>query len=101
MRGFGQIAQHRAVARPELAIVTNVGPAHLKMVGSLEGVARAKGELVEALPAGGVAIVPADFPVARGDLDVRRFGPGADSCVARFEPVPSGSRVRMQLRGHE
>src|SRR5207244_8741616 len=65
MRGFGQIAELAAFARPGLGIVTNVGPAHLEKVGSLAGVVRAKAELVDALPSGGVAVVPADFPIAR------------------------------------
>src|SRR5207302_7043439 len=43
-------------------------------VGSLEGVARAKTELIDALPAGGTALVPESFPVARDDLEVVRFG---------------------------
>ena len=70
MRGFGQIAELCAIARPEIGVVTNVGPVHLELVESIEGVRRAKGELIEALPPGGTAIVPADFEVARDDLDV-------------------------------
>jgi UDP-N-acetylmuramoyl-tripeptide--D-alanyl-D-alanine ligase len=58
MRGFGQIAELAAIARPQIGVVTNVGPVHLELVDSLDGVARAKGELIEALPAGGTAIVP-------------------------------------------
>ncbi|HEX9140886.1 MAG TPA: Mur ligase family protein, partial [Gaiellaceae bacterium] len=74
MRGFGQIAELAAIARPEIGAVTNVGPVHLELVDSLEGVARAKGELIAALPPGGTAIVPSDFPVARDDVDVVRIG---------------------------
>jgi UDP-N-acetylmuramoyl-tripeptide--D-alanyl-D-alanine ligase len=55
-------------------VITNVGPVHLELVGSLEGVLRAKGELVAALPPGGTAIVPAEFPVERDDVDVVRLG---------------------------
>src|SRR5207247_496370 len=51
MRGFGQIAELCEIARPEIGVITNVGPAHLELVGSLEGVLRAKRELVAALPA--------------------------------------------------
>jgi len=74
MRGFGQIAELCEIARPEIGIVTNVGPAHLELVGSLEGVLRAKGELVAALPPGGTAIVPEEFPVERDDVEVVRHG---------------------------
>jgi UDP-N-acetylmuramoyl-tripeptide--D-alanyl-D-alanine ligase len=74
MRGFGQIAELSEIARPEIGVVTNVGPAHLELVGSLEGVLRAKGELVAALPPGGTAIVPEEFPVERDDVEVVRLG---------------------------
>src|SRR5256884_8362743 len=74
MRGFGQIAELAELARPQIGVVTNVGPVHLGLVDSLEGVARAKGELIAALPEGGTAIVPADFPVTRADIEVVRVG---------------------------
>jgi UDP-N-acetylmuramoyl-tripeptide--D-alanyl-D-alanine ligase len=73
MRGFGQIAELCEVARPEIGVITNVGPAHLELVGSLEGVLRAKGELVAALPPGGTAIVPQEFPVERDDVELVRL----------------------------
>jgi UDP-N-acetylmuramoyl-tripeptide--D-alanyl-D-alanine ligase len=81
MRGFGQIAELCEVARPEIGVVTNVGPVHLELVDSIEGVQRAKGELVAALPPGGTAIVPCDFPVERTDLEIVRVG------EPRAEPV--------------
>jgi UDP-N-acetylmuramoyl-tripeptide--D-alanyl-D-alanine ligase len=84
MRGFGQIAQLCAFARPDVGVITNIGPAHLEKVGDLAGVARAKGELVEALPAGGTAVVPARFAVERDDLEVVRVG--EDVALVSFEP---------------
>jgi UDP-N-acetylmuramoyl-tripeptide--D-alanyl-D-alanine ligase len=84
MRGFGQIAELAAIARPEIGAVTNVGPVHLELVDSLEGVARAKGELIAALPPGGTAIVPTDVPFARDDIDVVRIGePAAERVDGR------------------
>ena len=74
MRGFGQIADLCRIARPHVGVITNVGPVHLELVGSLEGVLRAKGELVAALPPGGTTIVPLEFPVDRDDVDVIRLG---------------------------
>jgi UDP-N-acetylmuramoyl-tripeptide--D-alanyl-D-alanine ligase len=74
MRGFGQIAALAEIARPHIGVITNVGPVHLELVDSIEGVQRAKGELIEALPPGGTAIVPAGFPIARDDLAVVRIG---------------------------
>jgi UDP-N-acetylmuramoyl-tripeptide--D-alanyl-D-alanine ligase len=74
MRGFGQINELATIARPQIGVVTNVGPVHLELVESLDGVVRAKGELIAALPPRGTAIVPADFPVSRDDVDVVRIG---------------------------
>jgi UDP-N-acetylmuramoyl-tripeptide--D-alanyl-D-alanine ligase len=81
MRGLGQIAELCEIARPYLALVTSIGPEHLELVGSVENVARANAEAIEALPAGGIAVVPAGIPelepvLVQGDLDVRRFEPG-------------------------
>ena len=84
MRGFGQIAELCAFARPEIGVITSIGPVHLEKVGTVEGVRRAKTELVDALPPGGTAIVPADFPVGRDDLDVVRVG--EDVRLEAFEP---------------
>jgi UDP-N-acetylmuramoyl-tripeptide--D-alanyl-D-alanine ligase len=74
MRGFGQIAELCAIARPHIGAITNIGPVHLELVGDVEGVRHAKAELVEALPPGGTAIVPEDFPVERDDVEVVRVG---------------------------
>jgi UDP-N-acetylmuramoyl-tripeptide--D-alanyl-D-alanine ligase len=70
MRGLGQIAHLAAIARPHIGAIVTVGPAHLELVGSLDNVVRAKGELLDALPAGGTAIVPEGFPVRRTDLEI-------------------------------
>jgi UDP-N-acetylmuramoyl-tripeptide--D-alanyl-D-alanine ligase len=86
MRGFGQIAALAEIARPAIGVITNVGPVHLELVDSLDGVRKAKGELIAALPPGGTAIVPADFPVRRDDIDVVRIGnPGARVAEGRTE----------------
>jgi UDP-N-acetylmuramoyl-tripeptide--D-alanyl-D-alanine ligase len=86
MRGFGQIAALSEIARPDIGVITNVGPVHLELVDSLDGVRRAKGELLAALPPGGTAIVPADFPVERDDIHVARLGdPAARVADGRTE----------------
>jgi UDP-N-acetylmuramoyl-tripeptide--D-alanyl-D-alanine ligase len=85
MRGFGQIAELCEIARPGIGLVTNVGPVHLELVESVEGVTRAKGELVASLPPGGTAIVPLDFPVDREDITVVRVGePDAEALEGRM-----------------
>jgi UDP-N-acetylmuramoyl-tripeptide--D-alanyl-D-alanine ligase len=61
-RGPGHIAALCEVAPPRIGAVLNVGRAHAGEFGSLAGVAKAKGELPEALPAGGVAVLNADDP---------------------------------------
>jgi len=84
MRGFGQIAELCAFAQPHIGVITNVGPVHLEKVGDLDGVIRAKSELVAALPRGETAVVPNGFPIDRDDIDVVRVG--ADVTLEAFEP---------------
>ena len=62
----GDIAYLAEIARPDVGLITNIGPAHLQGFGDLEGVASAKGELYSALPADGWAIINADEPWAAG-----------------------------------
>jgi UDP-N-acetylmuramoyl-tripeptide--D-alanyl-D-alanine ligase len=82
MRGFGQIAELAAIAEPDVGVVTAIGPVHVEQVGSLEGVAQAKGELLVALRDGATAVVPAGEerldPWLRSELLVVTFGPGGD-----------------------
>jgi UDP-N-acetylmuramoyl-tripeptide--D-alanyl-D-alanine ligase len=97
MRGFGQIADLAAICLPNVAVITNIGPVHLEQVGSLEGVARAKAELLGGLDETGTAVVPAGEPLLepylRGSFEVVRFGDGGDvvldgdTVVARGEPL--------------
>jgi UDP-N-acetylmuramoyl-tripeptide--D-alanyl-D-alanine ligase len=56
----GDIAYLTAIARPDVALVNNVAPAHLERMGSLLGVADTKGAIYDALPSGGVAVINAD-----------------------------------------
>lgn len=102
MRGLGQIAELCEVARPTLALVTSIGPEHLELVGSIAEVARANAEAIEALPAGGIAVVPADEPLLEpflgSGVDVRRFDRGSverdgDSWVFAV----GGREVRLEL----
>ncbi|MCW0212558.1 MAG: UDP-N-acetylmuramoyl-tripeptide--D-alanyl-D-alanine ligase [Pseudonocardia sp.] len=87
-RGPGHIARLCAVAPPSIGVVLNVGRAHLGEFGSPEGVAQAKGELVEALGADGVAVLNADDPAvsamaSRTSARVVRFGLAAPVCAER------------------
>jgi UDP-N-acetylmuramoyl-tripeptide--D-alanyl-D-alanine ligase len=82
MRGFGQIAELTAIAEPDVGVITAIGPVHVEQVGSLEGVAQAKGELLVGLHDGGTAVVPVGEqllgPWLRPELSVVTFGPGGD-----------------------
>jgi UDP-N-acetylmuramoyl-tripeptide--D-alanyl-D-alanine ligase len=78
MRGFGQIAELCEIARPEVGVITAIGPVHLALVGSVDGVARSKAELVAALPEAGIAVVPESAhlePHLRDGIEIRRVGP--------------------------
>jgi UDP-N-acetylmuramoyl-tripeptide--D-alanyl-D-alanine ligase len=85
MRGAGQIAELVAIAEPDVGVITNIGPVHLELLGSVEAVAAAKAELVRDLRPGATAIVPAGEPLLeahlRDDLTIVRFGD---------EPLPDG-----------
>jgi UDP-N-acetylmuramoyl-tripeptide--D-alanyl-D-alanine ligase len=100
MRGLGQIASLAALSRPWVGVITNVGPAHLELVGSLDAVTEAKGELVAALPPGGTAVVPDDFSVDRDDIAVVRRGqPDATSEDGRTRLRFDGRDVSFNFRG--
>ena len=84
MRGLGQIAWLASFTKPDIVIVTNVGPVHLELVGTIENVAQAKAEAIDALPPGGIAIVPEEPLLepylTRSDIVVKR--------VSATSPLP-------------
>ena len=120
-RGLGHIRHLTGIAAPRVAAVLNVGSAHLSEFGSVEVIAEAKGELVEALPSaadGGVAVLNADDRLVAAmaartsarivtagehpDAEVRAVGVRVDSSgQAAFELVAAAGRapVRLQVRG--
>jgi UDP-N-acetylmuramoyl-tripeptide--D-alanyl-D-alanine ligase len=82
MRGRGQIAELAAIAEPEVAVITNVGPVHVELLGSVEAIAAAKAEILDHLPPGGTAVAPVEAGVLEPYLaplaELLRFGPGGD-----------------------
>jgi UDP-N-acetylmuramoyl-tripeptide--D-alanyl-D-alanine ligase len=78
MRGLGQVAALCAIARPQVAVVSHIGPEHLELVETVERVAEANAEAIAALPPGGTAVVPAHSAelepfLERDDVELRRF----------------------------
>ena len=65
MSEVGEIRRLAEIARPEVAVITNVGPAHIEGLGSVEAVRDAKGEILEAVPSGGVAVLSNEDPHSR------------------------------------
>jgi UDP-N-acetylmuramoyl-tripeptide--D-alanyl-D-alanine ligase len=106
MRGAGQIAELAAISEPDVAVVVNIGPAHLELLGSLEAIAAAKAELIAALPEHGTAIVPASEPLLaphlRDDVTTVTFGPGGDVRLTaqgpdRVEIDAGGTAVALEV----
>ncbi|WP_210443451.1 UDP-N-acetylmuramoyl-tripeptide--D-alanyl-D-alanine ligase [Nocardioides sp. SYSU D00065] len=112
-RGVGHIARLCEIAPPRVAAVLNVGTAHIGEFGDREAIAQAKGEIVEALPADGTAVLNADDALvaamaARTEAAVTTFGSGeADVAVSEvstddlgrqsFEIVHRGSGATVHL----
>ncbi|MFD4138069.1 UDP-N-acetylmuramoyl-tripeptide--D-alanyl-D-alanine ligase [Streptomyces sp. NPDC058572] len=85
-RGIGHIRYLTELTPPRIGLVLNVGTAHIGEFGGREQIAEAKGEMVESLPAGGVAVLNADDPLVRAmesrtKARVLLFGESADAAV--------------------
>jgi UDP-N-acetylmuramoyl-tripeptide--D-alanyl-D-alanine ligase len=101
-RGLGHIARLAQVARPDVGIVTSVALAHVEYFGDLDGVARAKSELVTALPESGIAVLNFDDPrVARmaavSPCPVLGYALAADAEV-RAEDVTLDNELQPSFR---
>lgn len=101
-RGVGHIAALCAVARPTVGIVTVVAGAHLEQFGSLATVAIAKGELVESLPANGLAVLNADDDLVsamatRSQAQVVTFGRTRGEVRATHVELGADLRARFEL----
>jgi UDP-N-acetylmuramoyl-tripeptide--D-alanyl-D-alanine ligase len=92
MRGLGEIAALCDIARPTIGVVTCVAEAHSDRVGGIDGVARAKAELVHALPHSGTAILNAD------DERVRRMRTLTDGAVVLFGEATDADVRAVDIR---
>jgi UDP-N-acetylmuramoyl-tripeptide--D-alanyl-D-alanine ligase len=103
----GEIADLAAMARPRIGVVTAVQPVHLSRIGSIEAVEWAKGELVEALPADGTAVLNGDDPrvLRMADRTAARilgygFSEAADVGADEVESAgANGMRFMLRLPG--
>ena len=82
MRGAGQIAELAEICEPDVGVITNIGPVHLEILGTIEAIAAAKAELVAGLRPGATAVLPHGEallePHLRDDLETVTFGEGGD-----------------------
>lgn len=108
MRGFGQIAHLASFNRPTIGVITNIGYSHVECVGSREGIAKAKSEMLEVLPDDGVAVLFSEdeylgnLIAVAGDRRIRTFGAGgnADCQVTGYEAINwTSARVEGVLDG--
>jgi UDP-N-acetylmuramoyl-tripeptide--D-alanyl-D-alanine ligase len=112
MRARGEIAYLASIGKPHVGVVTNVASAHLERLGSIDEVARAKGEIFSGLADGGIAVLPAAEPrlereaghlpeerKLRFTLGNHHLGAGRVAvCVLDLIPAgPSGSVVRLAV----
>ncbi|MEK6710274.1 MAG: UDP-N-acetylmuramoyl-tripeptide--D-alanyl-D-alanine ligase [Nitrospinota bacterium] len=107
----GEIRRLAGIALPGIGVITNVGPAHLEGLGSVEAVREAKGELLEAMGARGRAVLSAEDPHSRllarrfreAGGEVLSFGFSRECGVQGDEVVvsPRGTSFRLRLNGAE
>ncbi|MEW6277950.1 MAG: UDP-N-acetylmuramoyl-tripeptide--D-alanyl-D-alanine ligase, partial [Candidatus Eremiobacterota bacterium] len=95
MRGSGQIRELARLADPRVGLITSVGEAHIELLGSREAIADAKGELLEELPPGATAVLPAECPhfdrlKARTGCQVLSFAVDAPADVRCLERTSRG-----------
>jgi len=101
LQGPGEIARLAALAQPRIGVITTIGTVHLEFFASQAELARAKGELVAALPPDGLAVLPAasEHLELLGSLStapVTTFGPGGDWRLDDYRPDGSGCRFRVR-----
>jgi UDP-N-acetylmuramoyl-tripeptide--D-alanyl-D-alanine ligase len=103
--GRGEIARLCEMVRPQIGVITNVGPTHLQGLGTIEGVAAAKGELVEALGKDGTAVLNADDEWTAGlrkaaKCRVVSFGTSAEADIFARDVEETGDGLRFVTNEH-
>lgn len=107
MNRSGEIRRLSAIAAPTVGLITNIGPAHLEGLGSLEAIARAKGELFEALSSEDWAVVNQNDPrilelatVCRSQNITFGLDPRAEVRAEDIQPTSSGLDFWLCAQGH-
>jgi UDP-N-acetylmuramoyl-tripeptide--D-alanyl-D-alanine ligase len=101
----GELAALCATVRPDVGVLTAIGPEHLDSFGSLEAVAAEEAALLAALPPAAPAVIPFAEPLLepyrRGDLDEWRFGLDrkADVYPLAWRPHATGTAAALAIRG--
>jgi UDP-N-acetylmuramoyl-tripeptide--D-alanyl-D-alanine ligase len=94
MRGSGQIAELARIGEPDVGVITNVGPVHIELLGSIEAIAAAKAEMIGGVKPGGPVVVPVEAgylePHLEGVGNLIRFGPGGAVELVSSERTGSG-----------
>jgi UDP-N-acetylmuramoyl-tripeptide--D-alanyl-D-alanine ligase len=107
MSGYGEIDLLARLARPDVAVITNIGESHLEMLGSREGIARAKCELLPHVPRAGTAVVNGDEPLLEpylAELGCRvltfGFSPGVALRCTAVEEKEGRKWARLEQDGY-
>jgi UDP-N-acetylmuramoyl-tripeptide--D-alanyl-D-alanine ligase len=111
MNHFGEIRALVPIARPNIALITTIAPAHLEFFGSCEAIADAKSEIFEGLMPDGTALLPVDSPYCERlrtrakQFYVSRiltFGSAAcaDARLAHYEETAEGIAIKCEILGH-
>jgi len=106
MRGEGQIAELAVIAEPDVGVITNVGPVHVELLGSIEAVAAAKAELIVNMRPEGVMIVPFEAGYLDPHLEnvpgLIRFGGEGDVRVIELSVENGATKARIEtLQGSQ
>lgn len=108
MRGKGEIDFLSRIARPDGAVITNIGEAHFERLGSVDNIAKAKGEILDHVPEEGFAVLHGESPFikrealrSRGKVVFFGEGAGMDVYVRDFFPENGGNRFVAVIKGME
>ena len=109
MNHFGEMTYLTNIARPDMAIITNIGTAHIEFLGSREGILQAKLEILKGLPENGIAIFNGDEPLLwnlREDGGVKKtyYGIENSACdvvASDIQEDDDGMRFRVTGLGHQ